>query len=106
MPSAGLADWMKTPEAERKEMEDKMQKEWQAWTETNKSHIIETNAAGKTKRATSAGINDVSNDVMMYSVIEAESPETAAAMFEKHPHLGIPDAWIDIMPARDLKEMQ
>ena len=102
MPSAGMGEWMKKPEAERKEAEAKMKTEWDAWLAEHKAHVLETNGAGKTKRATSSGVTDVSNDVMMYSIVEAETAETASAMFEKHPHLGIPGAWIDIMPAKDI----
>jgi hypothetical protein len=42
------------------------------------------------------------NDIMLYSVVEADSHQAAAKMFEKHPHLGIPHASIEIMEIHPL----
>jgi hypothetical protein len=39
---------------------------------------------------------------MLYSLIEADSHQAAAKMFEKHPHLGIPQASIEIMEIHPL----
>lgn len=101
-PVSVLDAWMQTPEAERKEAEAKMQAEWKSWMEKNGAHIKETRGAGKTKRVSSNGIEDVRNDVMLYSLVEAESPEAAAAIFEDHPHLQLPQATIDIMVANEI----
>lgn len=101
-PSAMMAEWMKKPEAERKDEEAKMRGEWNAWTAAHAGMIKETNATGKTKRVSKAGAVDASNDLMLYSIIEAESPEAAAAVFADHPHFGIPDATIEIMPIRPM----
>ncbi|MGA7595274.1 MAG: hypothetical protein WCA64_08755 [Gallionella sp.] len=62
--------------------------------------IISTGAGGKTKRATSSGVSDTSNEIMLYSIVEAESHETAAKQFENHPHLRIPQSSIEIMEIR------
>jgi hypothetical protein len=106
MPSAGLAAWMETPLEERQAVEAKMKAEWDAWMQQNAASLKETAGAGSTKRVTKEGVVDVKNDVMMYSIVEAESPESAAKMFEGHPHLGIPEAWIDIMPANVLSRLE
>lgn len=90
---------MKTPEAERKAAEQKMQAEWRAWTKEHSGIFAEPPAgAGKTKRVTKQGVADVRNDIMLSAVVSADSPEAAGKLFEDHPHLGIPDAWIDVMP--------
>lgn len=102
MPAAGLADWIKLPEEERKPMEEKMKIDWDRWAEEHKASLKETAGAGKTKRVSTQGIADVANDVMMYSFVEAASPEAAARLFVDHPHLAIPNAWIDIMPANPI----
>jgi hypothetical protein len=34
---------------------------------------------------------------MLYAIVQAESHEAASKMFEDHPHLGIPQASIEIM---------
>lgn len=106
MPNEGLQEWMKMPEAERKTAEDKMKSEWDTWAAANKAALVETAGAGKTKRVTEEGVANVSNDVMMYSIVQADSDDAAAKMFEGHPHLGIPGGWVDVMPANVLPEMK
>lgn len=105
MPTSGLDAWKEKPEAERKEAELKMQQEWQAWGAANAGAILEAAGAGAAKRVTKAGIADARNEIMLYSIVQAESDEAIAKMFENHPHLGIPEAWIDIMPANVIPGM-
>jgi hypothetical protein len=97
MPHTGLDEWMKTPEDERKVMEQQMQSEWNAWMAEHKPVLIETAGVGKPKRVTGAGIEDARNDIMMYSFVEAESLDAAALLFKGHPHFGIPNGWIEVM---------
>lgn len=97
MPHAGLDAWMLLPEEERKAQEVEMQNQWNAWMEAHKDVITETAGVGKPKRITAGGIEDARNDLMMYSFVEAESQEAAAAIFKDHPHFGIPGAWIEVM---------
>lgn len=98
MPHAGLDEWLKMPEEERKAQEVQMQNEWNAWMEAHKSSVRETTGVGKPKRVTASGVEDSRNDLMMYSFAEAESLDAAAALFTDHPHFGIPGAWIEVMP--------
>lgn len=97
MPHAGLDEWMKLPEADRKTMEVQMQNEWNAWMAAHKDAITDTAGVGKPKRVTKGKSEDARNDLMMYSFVEAESLDAAAKMFEDHPHFGIPGAWIEVM---------
>ena len=106
MPVAGLGEWMKVDEATRKEAESKMKAEWDAWTASHTESIIETAGAGKNVRVTKAGVSEVANDIMMYSLVQGDSAESVSAMFKDHPHFGIPEAWIEIMPANVLPGMQ
>lgn len=106
MPIAGLEAWLAKPEEERKSEDDRMMKLWQEWMQAHGDKLAETGGAGKTKRATSDGIKDAKNDVMLYSWVEAETHEEAAALFDGHPHLQIPGAWIDITEATKLPGMQ
>jgi hypothetical protein len=99
MPHAGMGEWMAKPEAERKEAESKMQAEWQAWGTAHASSILETAGAGAMTEVSKEGAKEGHNDIMCYSMVQAESKEAAAAMFVGHPHLGIPTATIQIMPA-------
>ena len=74
-----------------------MQTEWNGWMAAHASVITETAGVGKPKRITKEGVTDTRNDIMMYSFIEAESLEAAAALFTDHPHFGIPGGWIEVM---------
>ncbi|HEX5774585.1 MAG TPA: hypothetical protein VFY28_01335 [Candidatus Paceibacterota bacterium] len=104
-PTSVLDDWINTPEEERKAMEEKVQSDWAAWMEKHGSSVKETRGASKTKLVTADGVADTRNDVMMFSLVEAESPEAAAKMFEGHPHLSIPESSIEIMTANSLPGM-
>lgn len=101
-PFQNMQEWMKTPEAERKVQEENMRAEWNTWMQAHGAMVKETNATGATTRVTTRGSVAVHNDLMLYSVIEAESAEAAAEAFKSHPHFGIPDATIEIMPIRPI----
>ncbi len=101
-PASVMDDWMKTSPEVREKEEQKMRSEWNAWMSAHAGMIKETNSGGKTKRVTSAGIVDVRNDIMLYSVIEAESHDVAANAYVGHPHLGIPEGSIEIMTIRTM----
>jgi hypothetical protein len=101
-PANVMAEWMKKPEEERKAEEAKMKEAWDAWSVAHADFIKETNAAGKTKRVTSAGVEDHKNDLMLYVIVEAESHEAAAKAFEGHPHFAIPGASIEVMTTRSM----
>jgi hypothetical protein len=97
--------WAKTDPATRKPAEEKMQAEWRQWSADHTTMIQRSEAAGKTRRVTAGGTSDARNDIMLYSFVEAESHEAAAKAFENHPHLQIPQAFIDIMCVRPIGEM-
>lgn len=97
MPHTSLDDWMQLPEETRKAQELEMQTQWNAWMAAHATIVTETAGVGKPKRITSGGVADARNDIMMYSFIEAESLDAAAALFEGHPHFGIPGSWIEVM---------
>ena len=102
VPTQVLGDWAKTDPEKRKPAEEKMRKDWDQWMRANASLLRVTEAAGKTKAATAAGIADIKNDIMLYSIVEAESHEAAATAFANHPHLTIPQASIQVMEVRPM----
>lgn len=106
-PAASLEEWMKLDESVRKEQEEEMKAAWDTWMMQNRDLMAtgDTAGAGKTKRVTKEGIEAVKNDVMLFSLVEAESQEEVADAFKNHPHFGIPGAWIDVMPANLLPGM-
>jgi 7-cyano-7-deazaguanine synthase in queuosine biosynthesis len=101
-PVTTLNDWMQKPEAERKPIEEKMMHEWQAWAQAHAAMILETNGAGKASRITPDGVAPHRNEVMMFSIVQADSQEAAEKIFIGHPHLGIPTASIELMPIKPM----
>lgn len=90
--------WLKRTEEERKAEEPPLQAAWNAWLEKHSSSLLETAGVGRPRRISASGIEDTRNDLMLYSLVEAESLEAAADLFKDHPHLGILDGWIEVMP--------
>ncbi len=105
MPYTLLDEWMKKPAEETKAEQAKMMADWDAWMKVHAANILETAGAGKTKIVSTTGVVDARNDLMLYSVVTAESHEAAAKMFEGHPHLNMPEATIEVMTANSLPEM-
>lgn len=79
---------------------------WMGWMNNHKSDLADMGAPlGKTKRVTASGVTNVKNEVTGYSIVEAESHDAAAKMMEGHPHLQMPDAYIDIVAVMPIPGM-
>ena len=105
VPVPVMEAWSTTDPSERKPAEEKMRGEWDKWMGAHARMIMSTDAGGKTKRVTSNGVADTRNDIILYSVVAAESHEAAARAFENHPHLQIPQASVEIMEIRPMGAM-
>jgi len=103
VPSQVMADWAKTDPETRKSAEEKMRNDWQRWMGEHAKMITLTEAAGKTRGVTEAGIADTKNDIILYSIVEAESHDAAAKAFAHHPHLTIPQSSIQVMEIRPMR---
>ena len=57
----------------------------------------------KPKVVSSSGVKDARNDIMMYQIVEAKSADEATKMFVDHPHFGIPQASIEVMPLKAME---
>lgn len=101
-PASAIAEWMKKPEAERKDEEAKMKAQWDTWVKAHADTVLNTIALGKTKRVSASGVEDVKNDMMLSSYVQGESLESVANTFKDHPHFGIPGATIEIMETRSM----
>jgi hypothetical protein len=54
---------------------------------------------GKTKKVSHAGIDDISNALGAFMVVNADSHAAAAKLFEQHPHFTIfPGDCVEVMP--------
>jgi hypothetical protein len=51
----------------------------------------------------SSGVKDGRNDIMLYQIVEANSADEAAKMFVGHPHFGIPEATVEVMPLKAME---
>jgi hypothetical protein len=98
-PSRERADWDRLDEATRKERMSAGIKAWGNWMDAHKASIVATGTPlGKTKRASPQGITDTKNAMTGYVVVQAETHEEAARMFEKHPHFTMfPGDSVEIM---------
>ncbi|SFK59251.1 hypothetical protein [Methylocapsa palsarum] len=102
IPAAVMDGWAQTDPAEKKAGEEKLKGEWDRWMNEHSSMILSTEAAGKTKRVTSGGVADARNDIIIASIVQADSHDAAAKAFENHPHFQIPQASIEIMPLKQM----
>jgi hypothetical protein len=91
--------WDTISEQERKQREQDGMKAWMAWGERHKAAIVENGGPlGKTKRTGLNGATDIKNNLAAYVVVQAESHEAAAKLFEGHPHFTIfPGDSVEIM---------
>jgi hypothetical protein len=73
---------------------------WGKWMTDHAEIVVDAGGPlGKTKRVSPQGVADASNFVAGYTIIEAESAEAAARLFEGHPHFSIfPGDSVEIMP--------
>ncbi len=96
---AGMDAWKQMDDAQRKSKEAAGMKAWQNWAETNAKAIVDPGGPlSKTKRVSKQGIADVRNEMGAYTIVQAESQEAAAKLFENHPHFTIfPGDAVEVM---------
>ena len=99
--------WDQLSEADRNTRMKQGMDAWMAWGEKHKSAIVENGGPlGKTKRAGLNGVTDIKNALAGYVVVQAESHEAAAKMFEGHPHFTIfPGDSVEIMECLPIPTM-
>ncbi|SFJ50145.1 hypothetical protein SAMN04515648_4332 [Phyllobacterium sp. CL33Tsu] len=75
-------------------------KRWTDWEARNAASFPDRGGmVGKTTRVTKDGIAGAVNPFCGYIVVEAETIEAAARLFENHPHFTVfPGDGVDIMP--------
>lgn len=91
--------WDEMSEENRSKREKQGLDAWMAWGEKHKAAIVVNgDPLGKTKRTGLNGVTDIKNNLAGYVVVQAESHEAAARMFEGHPHFSIfPGDSVEIM---------
>jgi hypothetical protein len=93
------AQWTELDEATRKAREAAGMQAWMDWGVANAAAIIDHGSPlGKTKRASQDGISGIRNTMTGYVIVQADSHEAAAKLFENHPHFSIfPGDSVEIM---------
>ena len=99
--------WNELDEKSRKAREASGIKAWMEWGGAHSAAIVDMGTPlGKTKRASHEGVSDIKNAMTGYVIVEAESHEAAARMFENHPHFTIfPGDSVEIMECLPLPPM-
>ena len=92
--------WDALPEGDRRAKEREGMAARKAWVEKHHAAIVELGGPlGKTKKVTERGMDNTSNEMGAFTVVRADSHESAAKLFEKHPHFTIfPGDSVEIMP--------
>jgi YCII-related domain len=79
---------------------------WMKWSKQHEKSIVELGAPlGRTKRITAGGASDARNDVTGYSIVQAETHEAAAKMFEGHPHFRLPGGSVEVLEVMPIPGM-
>jgi hypothetical protein len=91
--------WNSLDDGKRKEREASGMKAWMEWAKAHSAAIVDQGTPlGKTKRASPEGLTNLKNAMAAYVIVQAESHEAAAKLFENHPHFTIfPGDSVEIM---------
>lgn len=84
---------------QRKAREQQGMQAWQGWVTTHHKAIVDMGTPlGKTKRVAAGGISDIRNNLAAYTIVQAESHQAAARLFEHHPHFTLfPGDSVEVM---------
>jgi hypothetical protein len=93
------SQWNKLDEEKREARAAAGVKAWMEWGTVHADAIVDRGTPlGKTKRAAPEGIADIKNVMAGYVIVQAESHEAAARLFQSHPHFTIfPGDSVEIM---------
>jgi hypothetical protein len=99
--------WDSMDESERRQRQQAGMEAWKQWMETNQDRIVDTGGPlGKTKQISGQGIAGIRNKIAGYVIVQAESHEAAAQLFENHPHFNIfPGDAVEIMECLPVPEI-
>jgi hypothetical protein len=97
--SRKASGWDDLSDAERNEREKTGIQAWGRWVQANGAAVVSMGAPlGKTKRVSRLGVEGIKNQLAGYTVVQAESHEAAAKLFEGHPHFTIfPGDSVEVM---------
>ncbi|MEU4530369.1 hypothetical protein AB0F49_19270 [Micromonospora ureilytica] len=81
-------------EADKAELTEQQQTEfmnaWASWAQANEKAIVDPGAPlNAKKRVTARGVEDFTDALIAYTIVEAGSHDEAVRIFSGHPHLGL-----------------
>ncbi|MEZ5557608.1 MAG: hypothetical protein R3E86_03575 [Pseudomonadales bacterium] len=93
------AGWSSKSPEEVRELQARGISAWSEWMTTHAQRIVDSGGPlGTTKRVAAEGIEDVTNALTGYVIVQAESHAAAARLFEQHPHFRIfPGDSVEVM---------
>lgn len=99
--------WNAMDPEQRKAREKAGMEGWFQFMETHQACFVDPGGPlGKTKVVSEQGIADTRNNMSAYTIIEAESHEAAASIFEQHPHFThFPGDAVEIMEIMPIPQM-
>lgn len=94
-----MAQFQAFSETEKRELQIRGSKAWQQWAERHQAAIVHLGGPlGRTKRVSRSGIEDSRNNLGAFVMVQAESQQAAAQLFEQHPHFMIfPGDAVEVM---------
>jgi len=97
--SSQQAEWNALTKQEQDERSQRGMAAWGAWVQQHRDAIRDIGSPlGKTLLASATGITPTRNGIAAYVIVEADSHEAAARMFEGHPHFSIfPGTCVEIL---------
>jgi hypothetical protein len=98
--------WNSMDASQREAKEKAGMAAWKAWADKNRAAIVDQGSPlGKTKQVSRNGIAGIRNDMAAYTVVQADSHEGAARLFENHPHFTIfPGEGVEVMECLPMPE--
>ena len=103
----GFEKYKALEEQMRKENDKKGMEAWMKWAQAHMSAIVNPGSPlGKTKKVSKSGIEDIRNELGAWMVVQAESAEEAAKLFEGHPHFTVfPGERVEVIECLPMPEM-
>jgi len=100
--SPAMARWNALAEDERNRRQQAGMAAWHAWVERHQASIVVMGGPlGSTLRVSTTGVTPTHNALSAFTIVAADTQETAAALFEDHPHFAIfPGDAVEVMPIR------
>jgi hypothetical protein len=97
--ASAMASWEALSAQERQQRQAQGMAAWQRWATDHAACILEMGGPlSRTKKISQSGIADIRNNLSAFTVIEAESHETAAKLFVNHPHFTLfPGDGVEVM---------